>query len=576
MSVVRANYVFGALLCLTLQAHAANLGETFPQPPVFAAEFSVVEAELNSAVAADPQDAFSWNRLGWLYFGEGDYYHAVRAFDVYLELVPDDYEAALTRARSLYYNGDNSDAVDAFYLLVNGIDIPDEVYGQALGGYAMALDRCGLADEACYFFEEGLSYTPGDIELRIAYATNLSGHKYFDAAFYQLSYILEEHPGHEAALIAIGRVYAWMGDYKEALCFLDQISCDGPYACEALLAKAYTHYYMGERQKSYELLRRYQGNCDAANPESCTLYVALTEVAEPTLGWYWSQWHDSDENNFTGNTVRLVVPLSAGGESLTIEHEHFKLHNSVLLQESTGTRTQLNWVKPLNDRLKVTTRVYYTDIDNGADPGQSRWNIAPSFDYKASQDWYVYGGYANYLVYDTTQLARSGVVLEDYTLGTRNRIGQQETWLRSEVSFGNYSDGNERVQWVWDAYRDHSYAGRGVLRSGVAAKTMDYRLDTNSGYFDPDEYGFGEIYLDWRDTSDNVLKADAAVALGQEKLTGQDSKSVLRYNFGLRVNEPGSPFAFNAGYYNSDAATTQGSGVGYQFNRWYFSATYSF
>lgn len=527
---------------------------------------------------SDPLNARIWMRLGTLYSWEEDWDESLAAYETYLRLVPDDYEARLRYAQALLYSGNPADARDELESMINAVDIPLDVYEQALPVYASALNALGDYLQARAWYEEALVFLPHNYDVRVAYADTLAGQGLYDRAQIQYNLVLREDPGNEAALMGLGRSYAWQGDYDRARRHYERLPMDSPYYSASRIGLAYTYLWEGRPQQARTLADE-AARLDPHNPELAVLYESLRQTpgsaVTPNLAVTWRQSHDSDDNDTSSVITTVTAPVFNGDSAIVINHEDFKLDNTRRGEESVGTRTRATLTTPLNDRTNLNLSASYLDLDNALDPAVSEWNWGTAVSFRMSDGWTAGVGYSDDTLFDTTELAR-------------NNIGIQETWVSSDWTFGDntrlsalyaygdLSDGNSRNSVSVNLRQSEQWANRGRLHYGVVGRFLAYDKDMNNGYWDPHNYRFAELYADWLDLSDNPILIDAGVGIGLDKETGRSVEGVFRYNLGIRKPLLNNRLQLRAGYASSEAETTATSGPGYEYEAWYLSGDYAF
>jgi tetratricopeptide (TPR) repeat protein len=533
--------------------------------------------EYEQLARTDPLNARIWMRLGTIYRWEEDWEESLSAYETYLRLVPDDYEAKLRYAQALLYSGNAADARDELESLVNAVDIPLDIYELALPVYASALNALGYQQQALRWYEEALVFDPHNVEVRVAYADTLAGQGKYDRAEMQYNLVLRDDPTNEAARMGLGRSYAWQGDYSRARQQYESVPMDSGYYSASRIGLAYTYLWQGRPDQARDLADE-AARMDPQNPELAVLYESLRQTPgsaiTPSASVTWQQSHDSDDND-TSNVITTIQTPVGRDSSLLITHEDFKLDNTNRGEETVGTRTRATVTTPLSDRANLSVSGSYLDLDNALDPHVSEWNWGTSVSFRMTDSWTAGVGYSQQTFYDTTELAR-------------NDIGINETWVTSDwtvddntristiYAYGDLDDGNQRNSAGVNLRKSAQWAGRGRLQYGVAGRFLSYDHDLNNGYWDPHNYRYGEVYADWLDLSDNPILIDAGVGFGVDKESGRSVDTVFRYNIGIRKPFLNNRLVLRAGYASSDAETNATTGPGYEYETWYLKGDYAF
>jgi thioredoxin-like negative regulator of GroEL len=539
------------------------------------AEPSADLTTLREAAEANPRDSAAQLALGQGALNAGDYTTAVGAFGRVLELDADLHAAQLGLARAYLYDGDHETAIAEFCALAEIPGLDPELYAQGVAGHASALRAAGRRDEAERKFQEALSYRGDDMDLRLAYAYTLAENRQLERSLYQLSIIERAQPENQQVRLAAARANAWNGELETALMHYNSID-DPALEADALLGRAYVEYWMGDRKAAKQTLA-----CVCAvnpdHPDAHTLQSLLTDTPSPSLAVTQRGTEDSEDNTYTGLTAVLNIPLGPEGTAIFVTHEDFKLENTGATPlESEGTHTRVGINARLNDDTTVSGYVGKLDIDNGTDPATDNTNYGAALTTKLADEWSFTAGLNSQMLYDTPELARNGVVLDSYDFSTVFGILDDDTTLALDYSTGELSDGNSRQSYGFNLRRSTIFDRRGELAYGVQGRYLSFADDLDNGYFDPDKYQFTEVYLDWQDRSDNVLKFDASLGVGVDKVEDEDLRNTLRWALGLRA-EVTDDITLRAGVADSDQASTAATtGQSYNFRTWYVNGEWVF
>jgi tetratricopeptide (TPR) repeat protein len=543
-------------------------------------EYEEAKREFEEQARRDPLNARTWLRLGTIYRWEEDWEESLAAYEEYLRMEPDDPEARLRYAQALLYSGAAQDAVDELEMLLRDPDVEIDTYEAALLVYASALNAVGRSEEALEWYEEALMFTPHNLEARVAYGDTLAGMQRNAEAVEQYNLALREDPTYEPAKLGLARAQAWSGELAEAAVTYDTVSASSPHYASSRIGKAYAYLWQGDRARARALADE-AARLDPDNPDLPPLYEALESApvvagGVPVVGFTWSQSHDSDDNDVCVNLTRVTAPVGDSGVVLSLSNEDFKLDNTLRGEESIGHHTRLRMTTPVGRRTTWTLEGSYLDVENSGAPELQEWNWGTSFNVGLTDDWRGSAGYRTQVFYDTTELVRNNIRLDETWVQAERRVIDADTWLIGRYAFGDLSDGNERHSWALNLRRSAMWAASGRLDYGVAFRVLNYKLNLNSGYWDPHNYRYGEFYADWLDLSDRPVLIDAGIGWGLDKETNTDTDTVFRYNVGLRKRLLHDRLTLRAGYSSSDASTNASTGPGYEYESWYLGGEYVF
>src|SRR5690606_25712077 len=234
--------------------------------------------------------------------------------------------------------GRSATAQDELWALISDQNTPAPIYKESVFYFAVATNICGQTKEALKWFREALALDPDNLDYRAAYASSLAGNREFDTAKAQYRLVLDENPAHTQARLGLAQAYAAEGDIESARHLYDELIMDSDpeVVTAAKVGKAYTLLWDGQREEATGLAYAAYRE-DPENQEVCILLEKLREVQAPILSSTYRQSNDGEDNDYSGTTTSLYIPLSADGAQMTIEHEDFSLVNTERSDKSSGT-----------------------------------------------------------------------------------------------------------------------------------------------------------------------------------------------------------------------------------------------
>jgi len=565
-----------------IMAQEERMSLILPDDPVGRADalyhrgrYDEARREYEKLVQRNPMDSRGWLRLGNLYVFDEDWDEAIASYEQYLTSVPSDYEARLHYAQALMWSGDGQAAVEELESMISSVDIPIDTYEQALVAYAVALSAVGRHEEARRWFEEALIFLPHNIEARVSYASSLAAAGAHNEAIVQYRAALKEDPTNEQAKLGLAQTYAWKGDNKMARQLYDELNIGGKQYAAAKVGAAYTYLWEGDRATAMQLADEI-ALLEPDNPAVAQLYRELKYVGEPKFSTTVTQSHDRDDNDYSGINTLISVPVDAVGSQLTISNEDFKLDNTNRNEESAGVHTRVSISMPVDNNSRIYANVGYLDIDNGSVGSIDNWTWGAAYRVKVTDTWNAGIGYYDHVMYDTTQLARNDLNLREWAVNSDWQIFDRDTRLFTQASWGKISDGNKRATWTVNLQRTARWPGSGRMNYGLAFRGLDYSKDLDSGYWDPDNYRYAEIFADWFDESNHDILVDTGFGWGVDDATSSGGGSVLRYYIGLRSYLFEDRFLLKAGYKGSESSNDDITGPGYEMRSWYLTGEFNF
>jgi len=401
------------------------------------------------------------------------------------------------------------------------------------------------------------------------------------------------------------RIWLYYLDYDNALGYYNNVT-DPALQDEAMLGSAYVLYWQGEYDQARNMLAAVSGKA-ASGDDAQQLHDLLaqnTTVAENTSmsdtsdntdnsdqsdqgGYYQkpkahtslSGGHreatDSEHNSYKGNTAVLNIPLDHDGSAIFISHEAFDLDNTPAGQSASGTNTRVGVTARLDDHTRITGYAGKVSIDNTGAQTIDHTDVGVALTGQFNNDWGYHASYNDNLLYDTPKLANNGVSLKNTEVGTSFKLFDDHTSLGLNYETGDLSDGNTRTGYSFDLRRSNC-SDRGELAWGLRGRQVSFDSNLDHGYFDPDKYQLGELYLDWVDHSAHDLKWDAGASVGMQKIDNNDWRTVTRIALGLRW-DMSEHFRIRAGVTRSDLPTNaEQTSDDYNSQSWYVNGEWQF
>lgn len=496
-----------------------------------------------------------------------------------------DGQAKLKAAGSLLYSGDTDAAVTAYEELVNAPDLDPQTYAGAVAGYASALRAAGRRDEAEHWYQEALTYNPDSNDLRLAYAYTLAENNKLDRALYQLDILDKAMPGNSAIALARARAYAWNGDYENAIQYYNNVT-DSNLLDDATLGRAYVLYWQGDTEAARAMLSTV-GREDAdtrklramLGPEHQQYYAGNDEPSDGSFAVTHRNATINDDNTLTGTTATLTFPLGPEGSTIFISHEDFDLDNDANPPTSpaaaSGTNTRVGFTAKLDDRTHWSGYAGKVSIDNSTPQTIDHTDLGVRLAGHFDDDWSYHASYEDNLLYDTPMLAAIDDGRTSMEFGTGFKVFDDDTTLNLLYATSEYGAAKLSGYEI-DLRKSSLYDCDGTLAYGIRYRTQQNTGDAVPGYFAPDDYQLGEIYLDWIDSSEDDWHLDAGVGIGMQSIDSSDWESTLRAAIGVRYDVSDN-FLLRAGVSSSNLPGVANDGSG-DFSRteWYVNGEWVF
>jgi len=200
-----------------------------------------------SAVTYDPDNSMAWENLGIVLFLAENYVDAAPALADAVRLDPENGNAWGYFARSLWYNGDEKGAIQAFDRAFELI----EPYAGLLNDYGAALNDVRRYDEALAAFDRAIALDSSvpDFWFNKGNVLNNLGEPEQSLAAYQRAVSIEPSP---LGYNHIGLLYLRLQDYENALRAFDSALNLNDRLADVWTSKAQALFHLGRNQEALQ------------------------------------------------------------------------------------------------------------------------------------------------------------------------------------------------------------------------------------------------------------------------------------------------------------------------------------
>jgi hypothetical protein len=272
----------------------------------------------------------------------------------------------------------------------------------------------------------------------------------------------------------------------------------------------------------------------------------------------------------------LSIPLGPEGSRVFLSYEDFDLDNGATpAVTASGTNTRVGFTAKLDDKTNISGYAGKVSIDNSANQTIDHIDLGLRLTGQFSDDWSYHAAYEDNLLYDTPALAAVEDGQTRMEFGTGFKVIDDDTTLNLLYATSEFGAAKLNGYEV-DLRKASNYDCRGELNYGIRYRTISNTGTPVPGYFSPDDYQLGEVYLDWVDQSDSDVKLDASVGVGMQSIDSGDWESTLRAAIGVRY-DVSSNFILRAGVSQSNLPGVSDDGTG-DFDRreWYVNGEWVF
>jgi tetratricopeptide (TPR) repeat protein len=401
---------------------------------------------------------------------------------------------------------------------------------RARRGLARALSWDGQHSAALTEYARVLELGPNDREVRLERARVLTWANRLGEARVEYERFWRDHPEDLEARRALGRIQSWRGRYRVAAAQMQELLAEHPHDREATTILAESLEWMGRGDRAERVLRAHL----AADPDDDRAADRLAELElrqRTELRLDWRESHQSDDLRITSFTLGARQPLADGRSALGIDYGRasYRPPNgpvSEILVERPGLlgrhriSDSLDWNGALyadvintrgaaGDHVLPTYETYFTywpDDTFRIDIGSSRWT------------------------FDSEEALREGL---NATQGNASidLTPNDLTRFSGRASFADYSDGNQRSWWQFEA--EHRIWRVPRVALGYRYTGFDFAESGRSGYYNPDLYHSNELLLRSSGWFGRDFRWDLRSAVGYEHEIPGDSR--LIWNAGASV-----------------------------------------
>ena len=399
------------------------------------------------------------------------------------------------------------------------------------------------------------------IELARTYAW--SGHT--KEAVEEYNILIGERPDDTESQIGFAAAISWQGKYDEAIAAYRQVLEKYPNNFDARLGLVNVLRWKGETERSQEelhiLLSLYTENKDALRIER-----QLRNEKGPVFSVYRTDSVDSDSNHLVvyknqvyygyAPWLKLFIDYSIFSAS------RYNLKGNANIFTISGTYTA-------SKGINISPRLSLVNIAAAAND-TSRLTGGLGINWVFFKPWTASISYNIIHLLDTAQLITNDIRAEEY--GANLHYGGKRITISTGATYAIYSDNNLRKDFSLDiAYI--LFADEPVITTGYILNYRDFFKDTNSGYFDPNDYLANSLYMSlsdnfYRDRINYIVEGNVGA---QSHNSNSDYTASFHAKLGWRLT---SDFSADVSYKWSRSSPE--SQTGYRFEMYKIGLNYVF
>jgi len=430
----------------------------------------ILLAGFAAAWSADPADVA---------FETGEHDRALELYDARLEQNPDDVAALVQSGLLLSWRDEFGEAVARY----------ERALALQPGHPRAALERAKVLSwdqrfaEAVDAYHLYLTDHPDDLTARLGLARCLSWMRRFDESRQEFDVVLQEDPDNLDAIIGSARTYAWSGDLRNAREWYERALAVDPRDKDAGLGLAYLYLWSGAParadEQAWRLQRRYPTDGEVAQ-----LTLTSARAAAPTAIGELERIEDTDENvlNIARVTGGVAVLPTV---SLGLAYTHWDLNNRDTHATVDYLSATVGMRPALGQSLSVALGVDHSDDDIS---DETQTDLLGGVDYAWGLDrrWQVTGAVGRQALRYSPEITSNHIRFDYLTANVRGRVADR--WRPFvDTGYADFSDRNSRTK------LSAGFTYEVPLRSphlfvGSTIQAMNFTENTNSGYFDPQNF----------------------------------------------------------------------------------------
>lgn len=387
---------------------------------------------------------------------------------------------ALSRAMAFEKDGDKAGAIQKYEEALK--ENPESFSAEV--SLARLLKKAKRFDEAIVHFRRALKLSSGRAArgVKVELATVLSWRDGKDEAIDLYREVLDVDPKNTDARLGLARVSSWQGDYDFATLTYKGILNGDPDNTEARVGLINVLRWKGDLREGLVQARKFLAS-NPDNPEAKKLEGELRKARGPYVQFTRSDGEDSDDNRLVRYKLSGYFSLW-DSQVLRLSYTDYHATAPFGLEADANDFTLKSAVKVTRD-LTLTPRLSIASVEaTGGDV--TRLLPALSVRWRQSERLTLFTSYSQSVLFDTAQLIKNAIMLEEYSLSARYDISPYT--ISTGYRYSKYLDGNF-------SNRFHVNLSRGIIKEvhrslsgGVRIDYVNFDKNLNNGYYDPQEY----------------------------------------------------------------------------------------
>jgi len=445
-----------------------------------------------SAVRAEPWSADDAAQAARLAAGADRHQESIDAFLRAIEADPERRGEWLRElADQLTWSGRPGEAVALYRETLETAKDPEQERRARLG-LALALSWDGAQSDALAEYDRLVTQDPTDREARLGRARVLSWVDRQGDALAEYEAVLRDHPGDLEASRGVGRVQSWRGRHRDASARMQDLLQSHPHDRQATAILAESLDWMGRPDRAERVLRD-QIAADPGDERAAGLLDDVEFRQRPAVRLDWRESHQSNDLRITSTSVDSRFHF---GDGRTFAGPRYELGvfdpDDSPAKEILVNRPGFHAGHRFDDALAWQGSFFVDVIDTR---GASGDHVRPTYDTFFSvwpNDLLRFDVGSSRSTFDNEESLREGLTAV-YANASMDVLPNELTRVTTRFNWGDYSDGNERTWWQFEAERRVWHHPR--VATGFRYTGFDFAKPEQSGYFNPNRYHSNEVLL---------------------------------------------------------------------------------
>ncbi len=394
-------------------------------------------------------------------------------------------------ADQLTWSGHPGEAVPLYREAIAAAKDPKQEH-RARIGLALALSWNGAHAEALAEYDGLLARDPGDREARLGRARVLSWMDQQGPALAEYEAVLRDHPGDLEASRGIGRVQSWRGRQRHASRRMEELLQGHPHDRQATVILAESLDWMGRPDRAERVLRD-QVAADPADERAASLLDDIEFRQRPHAAFDWRESHQSDDLRITSTSLASWLSF---GDGRTVAGPSYEIGvydpDNSPVKDILVNRPGLHLAHRFDDALAWNGKFFVDVIDTR---GASGDHVRPTYDTWFTlwpSDLVRFDVGSSRSTFDNEVSLREGLTAV-YANFSMDVMPDELTRFTTRFNWGDYSDGNARTWWQFEAQRRLWHHPR--FTTGWRYTGFDFAKPGRDGYFNPNRYHSNELLL---------------------------------------------------------------------------------